>query len=66
MKVQPQGFEPWTSGLSSQHYTNKLKRLGQYIGIFIVQAQNILNKVKTVFHDKGLNLPQSTGVEIRH
>ena len=25
MKVQPRGFKPWTSGLSSQHYTNKLK-----------------------------------------
>ena len=25
MKVQPLGFKPRTSGLSSQHYTNKLK-----------------------------------------
>ena len=31
--LQPPGIGPWTSGLSYQHYTKKLKRLGHYISI---------------------------------
>ena len=31
--LQPQGIKPWNSGLSSQHYTKNLKRLGYCNGI---------------------------------
>ena len=32
-ELQPPGIEPWTSGLSSQHYTKKLNTLCHYISI---------------------------------
>ena len=41
MNVQTRGIKPWTSGLSSQHYTNKLKRLGQYILAFLLAVGRI-------------------------